>query len=175
MMDEPSDRLINIFGALSQAVADRVRIAIGEAFSAGGETAAALIAIGHAPGMSIGQVRQVLRLSHVGAVRVVERLEDQKLVAKSQSTSDRRVAHVTLTALGQVERTKLLGLRNAAVAELLSKVSVEDRGALERAADSILSSLLCDPLGGVATCRLCDQARCLDCPVERHRPYRRQE
>lgn len=148
MMDEPSDRLINIFGALSQAVADRVRIAIGEAFSAGGETAAALIAIGHAPGMSIGQVRQVLRLSHAGAVRVVERLEDQKLVAKSQSTSDRRVAHVTLTALGQVERTKLLGLRNAAVAELLSKVSVEDRGALERAADSILSSLLCDPLGG---------------------------
>lgn len=171
MMDEPSDRLINIFGALSQAVADRVRMAIGEAFSAGGETAAALIAIGHAPGMSIGQVRQVLRLSHAGAVRVVERLEDQKLVAKSQSTSDRRVAHVALTALGQVERTKLLGLRNAAVAELLSK----DRGALERAADSILSSQLCDPLGGVATCRLCDQARCLDCPVERHRPYRRQE
>jgi hypothetical protein len=43
-MDDPSDRLINIFGALSQAVSDRVRLAIAEAFNAGGETAAALIA-----------------------------------------------------------------------------------------------------------------------------------
>ena len=40
-MDDPSDRLINIFGALSQAVSDRVRLAIAEAFNAGGETAAA--------------------------------------------------------------------------------------------------------------------------------------
>lgn len=169
-MYEPSDRLINVFGALSQAVSDRVRIAIAEAFNAGGETAAALIAIGHAPGMSISQVRETLRLSHAGAVRVVERLGDQGWVAKSPSPSDRRVVHVSLTSLGQVERTKLLGLRNAAVAELLSKVPAHDCGALERVADTILSSLLSDPHGGLATCRLCDQARCTDCPVDRHRP-----
>jgi DNA-binding MarR family transcriptional regulator len=165
-MDDPSDRLINIFGALSQAVSDRVRLAIADAFNAGGETAAALIAIGHAPGMSIGQVRQTLRLSHAGAVRVVERLGDQGLVAKSPSPSDRRVVHVSLTSRGQVERTKLLGLRNAAVSELLSKVSV----VLERAADNILSSLFSDLHGGLAICRLCDQARCADCPVGHHRP-----
>ena len=93
-MDDPSDRLINIFGALSQAVSDRVRLAIAEAFNAGGETAAALIAIGHAPGMSIGQVRQTLRLSHAGAVRVVERLGEQGMVAKSPSPYDLRVVHV---------------------------------------------------------------------------------
>lgn len=169
-MDDPSDRLINTFGALSQAVSDRVRRAIAEAFSAGGQTAAALIAIGHEPGMSIGQIRQILQLSHAGAVRVVERLGDQGLVAKSQSPSDRRVVHVTLTLRGRTERTKLLGLRNAAVAELLGKVSAEDRGALERAADSILSSLRSDPQGSLATCRLCDRARCNDCPVDGHRP-----
>ena len=169
-MDDPSDRLINIFGALSQAVSDRVRLAIAEAFNAGGETAAALIAIGHAPEMSIGQVRQTLRLSHAGAVRVVERLGEQGLVAKSPSPSDRRVVHVSLTSRGQVERTKLLGLRNAAVSELLSKVSADDRVVLERAADNILSSLFSDLHGGLATCRLCDQARCTDCPVGHHRP-----
>ena len=169
-MDDPSDRLINIFGALSQAVSDRVRLAIADALNAGGETAAALIAIGHAPGMSIGQVRQTLRLSHAGAVRVVERLGDQGLVAKSPSPSDRRVVHVSLTSRGQVERTKLLGLRNAAVSELLSKVSADDRVVLERAADNILSSLFSDLHGGLAICRLCDQARCADCPVGHHRP-----
>jgi DNA-binding MarR family transcriptional regulator len=169
-MDDPSDRLINTFGALSQAVSDRVRIAIAEAFGAGGETAAALIAIGHEPGMSIGQIRRILRLSHAGAVRVVERLGGQGLVAKAQSPSDRRVVHVTLTSRGQIERTKLLGLRNAAIAGLLGKVSADDRVALERVADSILSSLFGDPQGALATCRLCDRARCNDCPVDRHRP-----
>ena len=169
-MDDPSDRLINTFGALSQAVSDRVRRAIAEAFNAGGQTAAALIAIGHEPGMSIGQIRQILRLSHAGAVRVVERLGDQGLVEKSQSPSDRRVVHVTLTAQGQVQRAELLGLRRAALADLLGKVSVEDRVALERAADAILSSVFGDAQGGWATCRLCDRARCDDCPVDRHRP-----
>ena len=86
------------------------------------------------------------------------------------SPSDRRVVHVSLTSRGQVERTKLLGLRNAAVSELLSKVSADDRVVLERAADNILSSLFSDPHGGLATCRLCDQARCTDCPVGHHRP-----
>ena len=169
-MDDPSDRLINTFGALSQAVSDRVRMAIAEAFNAGGETAAALIAIGHEPGMSIGQIRQILRLSHAGAVRVVERLGDQGLVAKSQSASDRRVVHVTLTSQGQSERTKLLGLRNAVLAEILRNIPAEDRVVLQRVADSILSSLFSDPQRGLATCRLCDRARCDDCPVDRHHP-----
>ncbi|WP_347041670.1 hypothetical protein, partial [Escherichia coli] len=62
-------------------------------------------------------------------------------MAKSPSPSDRRVVHVSLTSRGQVERAKLLGLRNAAVSELLSKVSADDRVVLERAADNILSSL----------------------------------
>ena len=165
MMDEPSDRLINVFGALSQAVSDRVRIAIAEAFTAGGETAAALIAIGHEPGMSIDQISRILRLSHAGTVRVVERLDDQGLVGKSQSPPDRRVAHITLTRRGQAERTKLLGLRNAAVAGLLVRVPDNDRAVLERIADTILSSLLDDPQSALPTCRFCDQAKCLGCPM----------
>ncbi|MDC7812161.1 MarR family winged helix-turn-helix transcriptional regulator [Sphingomonas koreensis] len=165
MMDEPSDRLINVFGALSQAVSDRVRIAIAEAFTAGGETAAALIAIGHEPGMSIDQISRILRLSHAGTVRVVERLDDQGLVGKSQSPSDRRVAHITLTRRGQAERTKLLGLRNAAVSGLLVRVPDNDRAVLERIADTILTSLLDDPQSALPTCRFCDQAKCLGCPM----------
>ena len=80
------------------------------------------------------------------------------------------MVHVALTSLGQVQRVELLGLRKAAVADLLDKVSAEDRVALERAANAILSSVFCDPQGGWGTCRLCDRARCDDCPVHRHRP-----
>lgn len=58
------------------------------AFTAGDETAAPLIAIGHEPGM----------LSHAGAVRAVERLEDQALAGKSQSVPDRRMVRVRVSA-----------------------------------------------------------------------------
>ena len=43
----PSDRLINLFGALAQGVSDEMRGAIAQRFPAGGETAAALSLIGH--------------------------------------------------------------------------------------------------------------------------------
>lgn len=165
MLDDPSDRLINVFGALAQAVSDRVRIAIAEAFTAGGETAAALIAIGHEPGMSIDQISRILRLSHAGTVRVVERLDDQGFVGKSQSQTDRRVARITLTRRGHAERTKLLSLRNAAVAGFLVRISADERVVLERIADTILTSLLNDPQSALSTCRFCDQARCLGCPM----------
>lgn len=103
--------------------------------------------------MSIDQISRILRLSHAGAVRVVERLDDQGFVGKSQSPSDRRVAHITLTRRGQAERSKLLGLRNAAVAGLLVRVTASDRVILERIADTILTSLLEDPQSAVSTCR----------------------
>ena len=63
-------------------------------------------------------------------------------------------------AVGQGAQLLLGGLHNRP----------EDRVALERAADAILSSVFGDAQGGWATCRLCDRARCDDCPVDRHRP-----
>lgn len=144
-MADPSDRLVDTFGALSQAVADRIRMAMADGFGGVGQTAVALLAIGHEPGMSIGQICRILRLSHAGAVRVVAKLEGQGLVAKSQSPMDRRVVCAALTLQGQIERTRLMALRNAAIAQLLGSVSAEDRDALERAAVAILSFLACSP------------------------------
>ena len=69
-----SDRLVNLLGALALGVSDQIRSAIAEGMPLGGETAAALTVIGHAPALSIDQLSRVLRLSHAGTVRLVERL-----------------------------------------------------------------------------------------------------
>ncbi len=166
MTSEPSDRLVNLFGALALGISDRVRSAIAEAFPSGGETAAALIVIGHAPGMSIDQVSRTLRLSHAGAVRLVDRVIEQDLVTKSPSAADRRVMNVDLTPEGWAQRDKLLALRHAALASLLTHVAAEDRVLLERVAESVVATLPCDPLSALTTCRFCDERTCTDCPMD---------
>jgi len=162
----PSDRLINLFGALVQWVSDELRGAISQRFPTGGQTAAALSLIGHDPGMSIDQIGKALRLSHAGAARVVERLLAQNFVSKSQSADDRRVIQVRLTAIGQVERNMLMKRRSAVMAGLLTTVSETDLAVLERIAETILVSLPRDEISARSTCRFCDAAKCTDCPTE---------
>lgn len=48
-----TDRMVNLLGALALGVSDRMRRAVAEAVPFGGETAAAVNVIGHAPTMSI--------------------------------------------------------------------------------------------------------------------------
>lgn len=162
----PSDRLINVFGALAQGVSDEMRDAMSKRFPAGGKTAEALSLIGHEPGMSIDQIGKALRLSHAGAVRVVERLLAQKFVSKSPSAGDRRVVHVCLTAIGKAERKALLSLRSTAITGLLAAVAEKDLAALERISEIILVSLAHDVVIARRTCRFCNADKCTRCPTE---------
>ena len=166
MTNPPSDRLINLLGAMALGVADRVRQAAAEASESGGETAAALVVIGHEPRLSIDQLRRVLRLSHAGAVRIVDRLAAQGLVDRQPSPDDRRVAALVLTEAGEAQRAHLLALRRSTLEPLLTAIPPEDRQAFERVAERILSSLPDSALTALSTCRFCDDQRCPDCPMD---------
>lgn len=109
-MSDPSDRLINLLGALATGVADRVRGAALDGTTFGGETAAALVVVGHTPGLSINQLGRVLRLSHPGTVRLVDRLANAGHVARSLAPHDRRTVALNLTEEGQACRAALLAL-----------------------------------------------------------------
>jgi MarR family transcriptional repressor of emrRAB len=100
-----SDRVVNLFGALALRVSDRMRSALDEAVSLVGETAAAAIVIGHAPAISIDQISRILRLSHAGAVRLVDRLVDRWLAERRPSVVDRRIMSLGLTKDGRSNET----------------------------------------------------------------------
>jgi DNA-binding MarR family transcriptional regulator len=165
-MSGPSDRLINLFGALALGAADRVRWAALEEMELGGETAAALVAVGHAPGMSIDQLGRVLRLSHPGAVRLVDRLVNANLAIRSLASNDRRAVALTLTEAGKACRTALLKRRRTALKIVLKAVAPEDRAALERAAEAMLRTLPEDAASALTVCRFCDERRCPACPMD---------
>lgn len=161
-----SDRLVNLLGVLALGVSDRMRSAVAEAMPLGGETAAAMIVIGHAPTMSIDQLSRILRLSHAGAVRLVDRLVERNFVKKQASAIDRRIMSLVLTTEGRRQREKLLALRRAALTALVKQVAPEDLAALERIAETITASLPEDALSALTTCRFCDERCCTDCPME---------
>ncbi len=165
-VSEPSDRLINLFEALAMGVADRVRWAALDETTFGGETAAALVVVGHAPGLSIDRLGRVLRLSHPGTVRLVDRLANAGLVVRSLAPHDRRTVALNLTREGQEQRAALFERRRKALEAVLQAVSPEDRAALERVSDTILRMLPSDAATALTVCRFCNELQCLDCPMD---------
>lgn len=165
-MSDPSDRLINLLGALATGVADRVRGAALDGTTFGGETAAALVVVGHTPGLSINQLGRVLRLSHPGTVRLVDRLANAGHVARSLAPHDRRTVALNLTEEGQACRAALLERRRGALKAVLQAVAPEDRAVLERAAAAMLRVLPTDAGTALTVCRFCDGRWCPDCPMD---------
>ena len=165
-MKAPSDRLINLFGALAIGVADRVRWEALDETSLGGEGSAALVVIGHAPGMSIDQLRRVLGLSHPGAVRLVDRLVSAGLALREVSPDDRRAVSLGLTREGRNRRSAVLKRRSKALKAMLDVVGAEDLAALERIADAVLQSLPDDAASALTVCRYCNERQCPDCPMD---------
>jgi len=165
-MNNVSDRLVNLLGALAVGVTDKMRAAVNDAMPLGGETVAAVIVIGHEPAMSIDQLSRVLRLSHAGAVRLVDRLVERDLVEKKPSAVDRRMMRLTLTPNGLKQRDELLALRHTALSALLVNMSPEDLSALERIVERLVAALPENVTSSLTTCRYCDERCCNNCPME---------
>src|SRR3546814_17113592 len=128
MAMDVSDRLVNLLGVLAVGVTDQMRSAVAEAMPLGGETVSAVIVIGHAPMMCIDQLSRILRLTHGGAVRLVDRLVERNLVDKQSSAIDRRIMNLALTPSGlQLRDTLPALLRDSLAAYRKSDVSGASR------------------------------------------------
>lgn len=164
-MSKPSDRLINIFGALALGVSDRIRLATADGVALGGEATAALVMIGHAPGLSIDHLARVLQLSHAGTVRLVDRLASADLAVRRVAPRDRRVVALYLTELGEMQRNGLLERRRQALTAVLDAIASEDLAVLERISDAMLQRLPNDAETALTVCRFCNEQVCTDCPM----------
>lgn len=166
-MDIPSDRLVNLFGALALGTADRLRkAAFDPTAPGGGETTAAIVVIGHAAGLSIDELGRVLGLSHAGTVRLVDRLVTAGIAARSTAGRDRRAVALNLSEAGEDRLSAILQRRNQSLTELLSNVPPSDYVALERIAEALLTRMSDNAVSALTICRLCDTKRCDECPMD---------
>jgi MarR family transcriptional repressor of emrRAB len=158
------DRGQNLLGAFVLEVAARIQRETEAAIGHTGATAAALVTIAQFPERTVEELRRAIGLSHPAAVRVVDRLEEERLVRRRPAGRGPAVA-LTATAAGRRRARQLLDIRQRVLADALPVLDAEEAatltGILERALDRLADTP--DPV----VCRLCDTARCRRgaCPV----------
>jgi len=158
---------VHRLSALVTAVDDRIRAAVEESSGFAGVAPDAILTIGHAPGLRVEDLATMLRISHSGAVRTVDRLVDAGLVERRPSAADRRTVEVWLTAPGRRRRRAVIEARNRAIADVLAGLDPLQRDALGGLVDRLLVDLASQPGADFSICRLCDPADCpTTCPVE---------
>lgn len=144
-------------------------LAVDDAVAASAEEAALATLYFH-PGIWIGRLANAVRLTHSGAVRLVDRLEREGL-ARRRAGPDKRTAAIVLTARGNAAAEEFLRRRERAVAELLAPLTAAELGRLQTLLDKLLGALPTSRPHLETICRLCDYVTCdgtrRECPVDR--------
>ena len=153
-------REANLLGAVSLAVADRVRAAAERGAAQGGSAPAALVSLaGYLDGSPIDWVRGPLGLTHSATVRVVDRLVATGL-ARRREGADRRSVAVELTAAGRNAAAEAARAREEALEDALAALDPEERASLARLHEKVLATLTDGRAAAGRICRLCDSHAC---------------
>jgi DNA-binding MarR family transcriptional regulator len=162
-MSEPLHRLC----ALVTGLDDRIRDAVVTASGLTGVAPDALATIGLAPGLRVEDLAGMLRISHSGAVRTVDRLVGAGLAERRPPAGDRRTVELWLTEAGGRRRRAALDARNRVIGEALDVLPPEDRRTFGALVDRLLTGLAVAAGEDHSMCRLCDPDDCASgCPVE---------
>lgn len=161
-----SRRDLNVIGAFVTALNDAVRLQLEDLSGSNETSAAALILMHQQPGISPDQLGRVLNLSQSGAVRLVDRLEADRLVLRRPGT-DRRSRALKLTDTGERQVKALLMGRERALAQALKVLETGELIALVELAEKVLKGLGGTDLERAQRCRLCDTEHCPEatCPI----------
>ncbi len=165
----PPDKLLNVLGALSLTVADRVERQADELVGMRGIAAATIIAINLDSGVLIERLAKQLGRSQSSMVRTAQELVRQGLVEKKRGV-DRRTFELYLTQKGRKCARSILTARNDILRHALSTLTADDCIALQPIIERVLEGLVHRVSDQYSMCRLCDEKLCGnggECPVER--------
>lgn len=164
--DYMGDHEANLLGALAIGVRNLVREALAEAAGLDETAVAALLVVRARPGQSITDLATAVGLTHPGAVRVVNRLEERGLVARARGR-DARSRGLALTTEGETVSARGLAARRDSLQRLLEGVPREHRASLVSAVEAMLARLPASRGDAWRICRTCDHGVCrgLQCPV----------
>jgi DNA-binding MarR family transcriptional regulator len=156
----PTAHLANMLGALGVGLSDLAGSAVMAVTGLDETTAAALLTIAARPGQPISDLAAGLRITHSGAVRTADRLQDLGLADRHQIPADRRTTRLNLTSRGAALADQALSARRAALAGALAPVDRAALPALSQAVEAILGGLPRTRHDAWHICRLCEHAVC---------------
>jgi DNA-binding MarR family transcriptional regulator len=161
----------NVLGTLALTVVDRIGIGTARVAKHGANAPAALVTLLWYPDRPIAFLADRLRITHPGAVQLVDRLERDGLVERIPG-EDGRTKLLALTASGEAVALDVLAERRDVLDRAVDTLDDAQVAAVAEAVGVMLEALTDDLLTSEFMCRLCDELACPDqrCPVERAEP-----
>lgn len=164
-MTDDISRTSNLLAAAVLGLHDELRLAVERRSGRSGEAPAAIVALGHQPGLSNDALSRLLGLTHTGTVRLIDRLVADGLVERRTVEQDRRGVALHLTKAGAKARRKILSEREAVMRPLVSQLKKSERAALTTVLAKLLRAVGQDDARKLRICRLCDSEACPACPI----------
>jgi MarR family transcriptional regulator, negative regulator of the multidrug operon emrRAB len=165
MNESVIDRMTNLLGAASLALADAQRAAVEGVSGQGAAAPAALVALDKYPGETVRFFEPILGLTQSGTVRLIDRLVDDGLVRRAPGRDGRTVA-LDLTAAGRRAAARVARARAQTMAAALAGLERDELAALERTLEKVLARFPVNRDDARHLCRLCDIDVCEGCPVD---------
>lgn len=163
------ERTVNLLGVVAVITNDAVEASREAKLGRGrASSAAALVALATFGGLTVERLRDALGVSHSGASRVIDRLEEQGWVTRKGSApgvTDGRVVTVSLTREGRRTARRLLALRHEALQRLMQPLDAREQRQLAELLSKIVHGQVGDRDQLRRACRLCDHTVCLPCPA----------
>jgi DNA-binding MarR family transcriptional regulator len=160
-----------VLGTLALTVVDRQRLGTEQAAGRGAHAPAALVTLLWYPDRPIAFLADRLRITHPGAVQLVDRLAEDRLVERIPAL-DGRTKLLALTPSGERAAVEVLAERRSVLDRALDALDDDQVLALAAASETMLEALADSLLTSEYMCRMCDELACPDdrCPVERAEP-----
>lgn len=158
----------NLLGAFTTTASTQIEQSIAELGGRSLSHEAALVAIHNHPNDSIGVLSKVLGLTHSGAVRLINTLEEQKLVQRHQSKDDARAVVLRVTAKGRGRADAVLEAREQVMTQILNTLTAKQKASLTPILEAALGALTDSQERARQICRICNEQTCrpYGCPVE---------
>lgn len=169
-VDRPAERAINLLGACAVVVTDAWSAVYEAQLGRGGSSSAtALVSLLTFGTLTIEQLAKSLDLSHSGASRCVDRLEERAWVSRQggepAGLADGRTVSVSLTEAGIRAAQEVLSSRRAALERIMSPLTSTQQAALGDLLAGILAAQTPDRAALRRVCRTCDHVICDPCPA----------
>ena len=159
--------LDNVFGAVALGISDQIVEVIQAETDLSAVEAATLVQVHFRPNETIKSLAAKLRLSHPGAVRVVDRLRSRGYIGRSPG-QDKRQALLVLTDKGERSSKQVSEARARVLKTVLAALTDEDRDVLTPILSRLIRGAVRDKVDAYAHCRFCDTDLCYskNCPIE---------
>lgn len=158
-------RTANLLGATVLGLFDELKSVVEHRSGRAGESPAALVVLGHQPGLSNEALSRLLGLTHTGSVRLIDRLVADGLVERRPSATDRRGVALHLTPAGKTAREEIIAERERLMTALIAPLSIAEQRQLTDLLAKLLQGVARDDTHKLRMCRLCDGPACGECPI----------